>query len=145
MITKWLFCNFVNFFVKIRNTCESRGPTSQRDPCSIQTYVIIDIRNHYPFIFLVNIRHDVWSGKNCLADVTPIMVSWHYQEPVALLKTPNHATAIQYYPRRVFIRVSPIIPSWHEMPYNCARSRRREYKRTSHVSLDRVGYKRSFS
>jgi hypothetical protein len=31
--------------------------------------------------------------------------------------------AIQCYPKRVFIRVSPIFPSWHEMLYNCTRSR----------------------
>lgn len=77
-----------------------------------------------PLSIYISCKYPTWHSKRqkLSVDVTPIMVSWHYQEPVAFLKTPNHATAIQYYPRRVFIRVSPIIPSWHEMPYNCARS-----------------------
>jgi len=103
--------------------------------CSIQTHIIIfDTRL---LSIYISCDYPTWRLKRqkLSANVTPIMVSRYYQEPVAFLKTPNHASAIQCYPRQVFIRVSPIIPSWHEMLYNCARSRRREYKRLTDPSI----------
>lgn len=101
----------------------------------------ISRRHHIP---------DVFKRQKLFVDLTPIM--WHrvymrtlLQEPVAFLKTPNRRSIQCHIPGEVFIRVSPILPSRDtKPPYNCARSRRGEYKRTSltRIPLDRLGYKR---
>lgn len=65
-------------------------------------------------------------------------------------KTSNRRSIQCHIPSEVFIRISysPILPSRDtKPPYNCARSRRGEYKRTSltRIPLDHLGYKRWFS
>lgn len=99
-----------------------------------------------------------WSDIKLFVDLTPIM--WHRVYIYAhrytnrsRFKKKNFKSPLDSMPYpewSVYIRISysPILPSRDtKSPYNCARSRRGEYKRTSltRIPLDHLGYKRWFS